>query len=102
MHFDDALGDGEPQACPALLPGAGGIDLLELLEDLRLVFGSDPRARVRDLEDDGGISPATVQGAAAAGANVLISGSSMFKDPEGLGHAVDELRALAEATRSQG
>ncbi len=55
-----------------------------------------------DLEVDGGISPATVQGAAAAGANVLISGSSMFKDPAGLAHAVDELRALAEATRSQG
>lgn len=55
-----------------------------------------------DLEVDGGISPATVQGAAAAGANVLISGSSMFKDPEGLGHAIDALRALAEATRSQG
>ena len=54
-----------------------------------------------DIEVDGGISPATVQGPAAAGANVLISGSSMFKDPQGLGHAVDELRALAEATRNQ-
>lgn len=52
-----------------------------------------------DIEVDGGITPATVSGAAAAGANVLISGSSMFNDPAGLGHAVDELRALAEATR---
>ena len=52
-----------------------------------------------DLEVDGGIGPATVQGAAAAGANVLISGSSLFKDDAGLGHAVDELRRLAEATR---
>ena len=53
-----------------------------------------------DLEVDGGISPATVRGAVAAGANVLISGSSMFKDPEGLAHAVDELRRTAEAARS--
>ena len=52
-----------------------------------------------DLEVDGGIGPATVEGAAAAGANVLVSGSSLFKDPAGLAHAVDELRRLAEATR---
>ena len=50
-----------------------------------------------DIEVDGGISPATIEGAAAAGANVLISGSSMFEDPEGLGHAVSRLRELAEA-----
>lgn len=53
-----------------------------------------------DIEVDGGISPDTISGAAAAGANVLISGSSMFKDPEGLGHAVDELRRLAETAAS--
>lgn len=50
-----------------------------------------------DLEVDGGIGPSTVEGAAAAGANVLISGSSLFKDPAGLSHAVDELRQLGEA-----
>ncbi|MDE0804176.1 MAG: ribulose-phosphate 3-epimerase [Acidimicrobiales bacterium] len=53
-----------------------------------------------DIEVDGGISPATISGAAAAGANVLISGSSMFKDPEGLGHAVDGLRRLAKTAAS--
>lgn len=53
-----------------------------------------------DIEVDGGISPDTISGAAGAGANVLISGSSMFKDPEGLGHAVDELRRLAETAAS--
>jgi len=53
-----------------------------------------------DLEVDGGISVGTVGGAVAAGANVLISGSAMFKDPAGLGHAVDELRRTAEAARS--
>jgi len=52
-----------------------------------------------DIEVDGGISPSTIQGAASAGANVLIAGSALYKDPEGLAHAVAELRTLAEATR---
>jgi ribulose-phosphate 3-epimerase len=52
-----------------------------------------------DLEVDGGIGPATVAAAASAGANVLIAGSALFRDPEGLGHAVADLRARAEATR---
>ena len=53
-----------------------------------------------DLEVDGGIGPDTVAGATAAGANVLVSGSALYRDPEGLGHAVADLRARAEAARS--
>lgn len=52
-----------------------------------------------DLEVDGGVGPATVEAAAAAGANVLVAGSALYRDPQGLGHAVDELRSLAQATR---
>jgi ribulose-phosphate 3-epimerase len=52
-----------------------------------------------DLEVDGGIGPSTIAGAAAAGANVLIAGSALYKDPEGLEHAVRDLRARAEAAR---
>ncbi len=50
-----------------------------------------------DLEVDGGISPSTIGGAAGAGANVLISGSSLFGHPEGLAAGVAELRRLAVA-----
>ena len=50
-----------------------------------------------DLEVDGGISAATVAGAAGAGANVLISGSAMFKHPDGRAAAVTELRNLGRA-----
>ena len=50
-----------------------------------------------DLEVDGGIGPATVAGAAAAGANVLVAGSALYRDPLGLEHAVTELRELAAA-----
>jgi ribulose-phosphate 3-epimerase len=53
-----------------------------------------------DLEVDGGIGPSTIEGAAAAGANVLVAGSALYRDPKGLAHAVSELRTLAEATRA--
>jgi len=52
-----------------------------------------------DVEVDGGIAPSTIQGATVAGANVLVAGSALYRDPEGLAHAVTELRDLAEATR---
>jgi len=48
-----------------------------------------------DIETDGGIGPATIAGAAAAGTNVLVAGSALYKDPEGLAHAVTNLRELA-------
>jgi ribulose-phosphate 3-epimerase len=50
-----------------------------------------------DIEVDGGIAPATVAGAAAAGANVLVAGTALFKDEAGFEHAVADLRARAEA-----
>jgi len=53
-----------------------------------------------DIEVDGGIAPDTVAGAAAAGANVLVAGSALFRDPEGLAHAVADLRSRAEAARA--
>ena len=52
-----------------------------------------------DIEVDGGIAPDTVGAAAGAGANVLVAGSALFRDPDGLGHAVSELRSRAEAAR---
>ena len=54
-----------------------------------------------ELEVDGGIAPDTVAGVAAAGANVLVAGSALFRDAEGLEHAVADLRARAEAARAR-
>ena len=48
-----------------------------------------------ELEVDGGISPSTIAGAVKAGARALIAGSALYKDPEGLEHAVTDLRARA-------
>jgi ribulose-phosphate 3-epimerase len=52
-----------------------------------------------DVAVDGGIAPPTVAGAARAGANVLVAGSALYRDPRGLDHAVTELRELATAAR---
>jgi ribulose-phosphate 3-epimerase len=50
-----------------------------------------------DLEVDGGIGPSTAAGAARAGANVLVAGSALFRDPEGLQHATEEIRSVGTA-----
>ncbi len=50
-----------------------------------------------EVEVDGGIGPDTVAKAAAAGANRLVAGTALYRDPEGLEHAVADLRARAEA-----
>ncbi|HEX9258094.1 MAG TPA: ribulose-phosphate 3-epimerase [Acidimicrobiales bacterium] len=53
-----------------------------------------------DVEVDGGIGPDTAASAAAAGANVLVAGSALYRHPGGLEAAVTELRARAEAART--
>ena len=76
------------------------------------VTGPFPLARVQELlrageisllhniEVDGGIGPSTIEGAAAAGANVLIAGTALFRYTEGLEFAVKDLRAKATAARN--
>ena len=49
-----------------------------------------------ELEVDGGISPDTVGGAAAAGARILVAGSALYKHEGGLADAVATLRKRAE------
>jgi len=82
-------------------PGFGGQDYIATMEpkirrirQMVVDGGHDV-----DVEVDGGIGPGTVQGATTAGANVLVAGSALYRDPEGLEHAVTELRELAAAAR---
>ncbi len=82
-------------------PGFGGQAYITTMEPKvaglrRLVLESGYDV---DIEVDGGIGPSTIEGAARSGANVLVAGSALYRDPEGLGHAVHELRTLAEGTR---
>lgn len=80
-------------------PGFGGQSYIATMEPkIREVRNMITRRGLGDsvhLEVDGGISPTTISGAAKAGANVLIAGSALYKDPKGLAHAVTQLRALA-------
>jgi ribulose-phosphate 3-epimerase len=84
-------------------PGFGGQRYLATMEPKirevrRLV---DESGSLVEVEVDGGITPGTVAGASAAGANVFVAGTSLFEDPRGLHHAVDELRNRAtSAARS--
>jgi ribulose-phosphate 3-epimerase len=48
------------------------------------------------LEVDGGVDVATAPLAVAAGANVLVAGSAIFNDSEGVTDAMKRLRAAAQ------
>ncbi len=80
-------------------PGFGGQRYIETMEPkiAQVATMIEDSGRPIDLEVDGGIGPDTVAGAARAGANVLVSGSALYRDPDGLDHAVTDLRARAEA-----
>ena len=54
------------------------------------------------VEVDGGITPGTACGAVSAGADVLVAGSALFRDPLGLAHAVAELRDRGSRHHSAG
>jgi ribulose-phosphate 3-epimerase len=83
-------------------PGFGGQEYLASMEAKIAEVAALPPAAGLDIEVDGGIAPDTAPGAVAAGANALVAGTSLYRDPRGLAHAVAELRSRAEAARPQG
>jgi ribulose-phosphate 3-epimerase len=109
-----ALNPGTPaEAAEALLddvdlicvmtvnPGFGGQSFLgsqlAKIARLRAMIGDRPV----HLEIDGGIDPETAPRVAAAGADVLVAGSAVFRHgsvaaPEGYGKAIAAIRAAAE------
>jgi ribulose-phosphate 3-epimerase len=85
-------------------PGFGGQSYIATMEpkirEARDLIDKAGLADQVDVEVDGGIAPNTVSGAAASGANVLVAGSALYRDPAGLAHAVADLRARAESAVS--
>jgi ribulose-phosphate 3-epimerase len=79
-------------------PGFGGQDYISTMEPkiTQAAAMIEASGHQIDLEVDGGISPDTVGGAAAAGARVLVAGSALYKHEGGLKDAVATLRARAE------
>ncbi|HEX7094605.1 MAG TPA: ribulose-phosphate 3-epimerase [Acidimicrobiales bacterium] len=83
-------------------PGFGGQAYIASMEPKisQLAALRAERGLEFDIEVDGGIGPSTVGSAVAAGANVLVAGSALFRDANGLEHAVKELRERAEAAQA--
>jgi len=48
VRFSDNFGDCQSQTNPTVSPGAGFIDTVETLEDMRQMFGRDADAGVTD------------------------------------------------------
>ncbi len=85
--------------CMTVFPGFGGQSYLpesnERIRELRrLIDKHNPRC---DLEVDGGIDANTAPPALAAGANVFVVGTGIFRHPQGIAVAVRELQNLDPA-----
>jgi ribulose-phosphate 3-epimerase len=82
-------------------PGFGGQKYIATMEakiaEVRALI--DRSGHDVDVEVDGGLDNLTVVGAVDAGANVIVAGSALYRDPDGLEHAVTALRSAAEAAR---
>ena len=80
-------------------PGFGGQSYIASMEPKIAAVRQmiDAGGRPIDLEVDGGIAPATVGAAVAAGANVLVAGSAVFGHSDGPAAAISELRSSATA-----
>jgi ribulose-phosphate 3-epimerase len=79
-------------------PGFGGQSFIEsmLTKIQRIRRMLDELGSQADLEVDGGIDPHTTPRVVKAGANVLVSGSAIFASPNGVAHAIADLRAASQ------
>ena len=85
-------------------PGFGGQSFIprsvDKLRRLVRLVGEEGRRGDVEIQVDGGIDPSTAPAAVAAGANVLVAGSALFRAPEPLPEALARLRsAMAEPGR---
>ena len=98
-HLVDILPDVDLVLVMTVNPGFGGQQFLtSTLSKLRHVRQLIDNTRpIIELEVDGGIDVATAPLAVEAGARVLVAGSSVFHVPEGVGVAMDRLRASIQS-----
>jgi ribulose-phosphate 3-epimerase len=78
-------------------PGFGGQSFIEgsLSKIRRIRTMLDELGSDANLEVDGGIDPATAPRVVRAGANVLVAGSAIFGAADGIGPAIERLRAAS-------
>jgi ribulose-phosphate 3-epimerase len=82
-------------------PGFGGQSYIETMapkvaDVAELIAAS---GRDIDLEVDGGIGVKTAPEPARAGANVMVAGSAVFRDPGGFARAIGDIREAALSAR---
>jgi len=77
-------------------PGFGGQKFIESSLDKVRAFrkGLDDRKLPAELEVDGGIKLENARRVAEAGATVLVAGSAVFEDPEGVDKAIAKFRGV--------
>jgi ribulose-phosphate 3-epimerase len=94
--LDQVLAEVDQVMVMAVNPGWGGQAFIESSLDKvkRLRAEAEKRGLVLDIEVDGGVSLETGPRCAAAGANVLVAGSSVYNDR---GTIADNLRSLRKA-----
>lgn len=77
-------------------PGRGGQSFMaECMEKVRVLRAKFP---LLDIEVDGGVKPATVDMAAEAGANLIVSGSGVFKAE----NMADAIKVMQQSVRTLG
>jgi ribulose-phosphate 3-epimerase len=85
--------------CMTVNPGFGGQSFIEAVlpkvERARARVADAGRLDAVDIEVDGGIDPRTAPRVAAAGANLLVAGSAVFKQPSYL-EAIQAIREAAQ------
>jgi ribulose-phosphate 3-epimerase len=76
-------------------PGFGGQSYLGAMEAKVAAVREmiEASGRLIDLEVDGGIAADTIRGCRDAGADIFVSGSALYRHPDGLRAAITELRA---------
>jgi len=99
-HLDHVLDLVDAVCVMTVSPGFGGQSYLSAMEPKITAARRRLNALDRhvELEVDGGIGPETIAGAAAAGADVFVSGSALWRYPS-FAAGVTDLRTRAESAR---
>ncbi|MBN1975780.1 MAG: ribulose-phosphate 3-epimerase [Anaerolineae bacterium] len=96
--ISEVLKDIEMVLVMTVNPGFGGQAFIEStmgkVAQIRAML--DAVGSQADIEVDGGIDSQTAERVAAAGANVLVAGTSIFQAPEGIEAAIKALREAAQ------
>lgn len=99
VTIDSVLDVAEIILVMSVSPGFGGQQFIPSsvgkIERVRRML--DETGSEADLAVDGGIAPPTAGRVVAAGADVLVAGSAVFRHPAGIAEALRELRMAGES-----